>query len=230
MLVIIPLLILSNTLYLQSECPPSGGGSWTNGSAENTFLFYGDQGSVNYQYRMTYGNNTEYDLQIDWTSMVNTSEFMSDEVLKKMLIEKAMLEIANLNKDDHDWEGSITFYYETDCTVQQKVAFNLITETEFGCCDDGGDPTRSWLRILRDQEDVIIENTLYLYKTIVCGQKCCKKTYYLGITYNSEAEEWQAYFIDNTPIAYEVTGCDCEIEYIDCEPPYDVIVPTGDCD
>jgi hypothetical protein len=221
---ILSLILSYNSVYAQIECPTYEGYSWSNSTQ---FMYgmgrYGFQGGVNVQYGT--GSSNEFSIKIDWPSLVNTSDFMSDEVLKNLLWEEAAKSVVDGYQAP--WEGDITVYYVTECKVEQKVAIDIEIENEFMDCDEGGGTqTLNWYTWL-DAQTGITHRLYNETKLVTCGYKCCARIYHVEVEYNSVDEEWQA-IINDPPTIITVSDCDPIKVFYDCVTG-DPVPCTGGC-
>ncbi len=222
-------IIMSNKLYAQSNCLPAGG-EFTSGTATLEFDYWGEQGTVEYQYRQNSG--TTFDFSIDWSTLNNTSTFMSDEAMRDFMIREAAKEII-LSLHDDNWIGYISYYYQTECKVNRNLIYEMETENDFECCDPGS-LTSDWYKWLSDGEGVD-HKVITVTKQITCGYKCCKKVYhYRAFEHIAPDVELRDIELLEDPVVYSLGDCVCNETYYDCAAEKQGItreVPcTGNCE
>ncbi len=213
---------INNFLYAQSECPPDNGNPWSDGTGSYHISNYGYMGTVAYKYRDNGSGDKE--VVIDWTTLNNTSQFISDEILKIMLeqdIVKSFMEHTNLALTN------VAVYHSKECKVDQSIVYNLTVSQEFDCCDvGGGQATNDWFKWL--SEGNTVTNRLYKEtKQVTCGHKCCKRSYYIRSYYDNVYFRWSAEI--ESVLVTTISDCDCTTTYYDCSTG-NVVPCTGDCD
>ena len=217
------LFLLIVNLYSQNiECPPSNGEIWTSSDVVIGLGHFGDNlANVNFEYY--WEDDFTASIKIDWTTFVNSSDFITDDIAKKILEQNAVNSLVNVQGD---WSGYITVYYETECKSVQKVAVDIETESEFLCCDEGGgQATEDWHVWL--DNDGVTHKLLYHEKLVSCGYKCCARRYLVETEYNSVDEKWQSYIVEEA-VTLSITDCDCTETFYDCVTG-DPVPCTGDC-
>jgi len=195
-------LSFSNISYGQIDCP-EGGGEWSSKTESYSFGQYGGGGEVNVQYRESGGN---YEMKIDWNSLVNNDDVVSDEVLKKILQERAALSMDNT-------QGPKIFvvkvFYIRECKATVKLVIELNRGYEIVCCDVG--VSSYWYEHYDGQEWHSLKN---ITKEVTCDYKCCERAYYCERVWDEDNEEWRTNIYSMH--TWTEKACDPTSPYTDC--------------
>lgn len=201
-----------NQVYVFSQdCPP--GINWvgaTQSEASFSFGLLGGKGTVNYQ-KISLGNG-DYAVKMDWNSMSNSTDFLSNSTMKKFLERQAVENC--ITGPDFEYTCHVKVYYTTTCYKKIRYLLKVTQVNSWDCCTDGVPPSLS------------LYNGQYVwpvYKTIECGQKCCMRDYTCKRVYDTIKERWVTDV--SAPVAVDITTCgpptisNCHIEGVPDEEP-----------
>ncbi len=202
----------------QIDCPSNTFG-WTSDNESYHFGRYGGGGSVDYEYKQIASD--DYQVKIDWSSLVNDDDVVSDDVLKKIL-EREIVKWMDHSQQEGTFQVSV--YYITECTATVKLVLELERETELHCCNEG--MPVDYYEYIDDQNDFHI---LYdIKKQITCGYKCCKRVYDCSRVYDDFYDIWRSEI--NGVSTVSVTNCGGLTDYEDCKTGGNIPCEEGSCE
>jgi hypothetical protein len=213
------IFLISNIyLYSQIDCP-TGQGTWTSSSTSVSMGVYGDGGSVNFQKRSN-GNN--YEINIDWNSFQNDSDFMPDNALKKMLESEVVESVVG--PYPAGYSCYVYVYFKRTCTAEVSMVLELDETGRLECCDEGAPIPNYYQKMIEG-------NYHYFYKIskkVPCGEKCCRRVYFCQRVYDVIKE--RTITTVSNPTTESVTSCSGDSEFVDCETGEFIPCEDGSCD
>jgi len=190
------------------DCPPMGG-NWQTGSSSYDFGQYGPGGEVSFSYRIN--SFFDLDLDINWSSYVNNSDYVPDGALRRILeieaIKAAALSAGTLTPH----EKTVNTYSTKKCYATLKLVLEYYSDFSAHCCDAGMSLSDKYYEYFDGQQWRFLYNES---SSVECGIKCCKKVYPVSIYWDNIREVWKAN--PGEPTSYSVTNCGGDTEYIDC--------------
>lgn len=128
LIIIVCLVSIHNRIYAQ-DCP-TGGGPWSSQSTSYDDRYF-NYATVGYDYRSIGGNT--YEIRINWSTLTNISEFLSDSTMMKILEVKAVKSsIPQIDK----YTGKVRVYYEKECKAKIRSIIRVDQSAEV-CCPEG---------------------------------------------------------------------------------------------
>ncbi len=154
---------------------------------------------------------------------------MKDKTIREMMIDFIIRFTAKFELPNNQYnpvEGTVTYYYKSQCHARVKCAVEIETEQEFVCCDDENDEIGA--------EDIWTYQTrkwLLQYHTVECGTKCCFKDYHVIKNWDSL---YYIYHVGITSVDPPQTypGTECTSQHTSCKGADEgqPIPCTGDCE
>jgi hypothetical protein len=200
--------VLFSEQCLSVDCPPTGG-TWQTGFTSYDFGQYGPGGEVSYSYRVN--SPFDIDVDIDWDTYVNNSDFVPDEALKRILEIEAIKAAALSAGAGWEHTKTINIYSTKKCYATLKLVLEYYHDFSAHCCDSEMDMAEKYYEYFDGTQWRYLSNE---YSSVECGVKCCKKVYPVIISWDNIREVWRANPQD--PTSYSVTNCGGDTDYIDC--------------
>ena len=211
------LIILANYAYSQ-DCPQYTG-SWQNNQADYGYDSYGNYGTVNYNY---YSAGGDYNIKINWSTLVTDSGFLSDSTIMKFLEIKA-IEASVPRIKGYNCKARV--YFEKSCQAKIRSIIKVDQSSEVCCAEGMNSSNYVYSRVING----VLHKFVDVYQYLNCGTKCCYREYDVTVGYDDLYEIY--YYSISEPITYSVNTCNPISAYTDCLDP-NIPVPciSSDCD
>jgi len=225
--IILFIILAISRCLSQIDCPPTGEGDWISGLAvTDCFLGgsgYGPGGSVQFYYRQISSNPNIFQVKMDWSTLVNSSDFITNSVLKKLLEVAAVMSIIPRTPYN---ETYIYVYFVKECKATVKAVIELEKDAEVVCSDPGVTYCQEWYSKLQNG----INHSFYnIYQIVVCGYKCCARRYKCTVLYDNLKYTYVPSIQEVTTIT--ISDCPSNSSFRDCLPPNDYLPCEGSaCD
>ena len=167
------------------------------------------------------GGNT-YEIRINWSTLTNISEFLSDSTMMKILEVKAVKSsIPQIDK----YTGKVRVYYEKECKAKIRSIIRVDQSAEV-CCPEGMNVLEKiYTRMINGQTYSFVDVSQYLS----CGTKCCYREYNVTCNYD-DVYNFFVYDV-SVPTTYSVNSCSTMSSYVDClDPNLPIPCVDGDCE
>lgn len=217
-LIIFCFIMLFNTNILKSQNACDDNTGYATGSASWSVAEIPGEASVDYKYKSNSATNK--DIKIDWSTFVKTSNpLLEDEMLKELLIQEILRSVAG----PPGVTTTVNFYYKKECSARLKSIVLLSANANLDCCPNGVTVPEGVI-----QEKIVGLNNrrvIYNYKSVPCGEKCCKKVYNVYKDY----DRGKIIYSISGPSTFSVENCDTNSSYTDCETNQPIPCESPDC-
>lgn len=209
------------------DCPGGSSVAW-NPSEVSYSNYYGLGGSVQYKAREV---NGQIQAVMDWSTLNNQSDHLSDDALKRLLEESAVLYALKSGSPEaphFEFSKDIKVYYKRPCLMMTCITMKLSEDASLDCCDPGGTNDGEIQTKIENGQTVRYSKRC---KPVIWGYKCCARNYHCYSTFDQfigTQGDWV--WAADAPTTLSIAPCSSILTSEDCQT--GVISPCfdGTCD
>ncbi len=203
-----------------SQNCPNGSGTWNSANAVYGYDIYGNYGDVNIYYR---SSGLDYEVKIDWNSLNNELNLLSDSTMMKILEIEAVKKAVPLVTG---YTCKVRVYFEKSCQAKIRSIIKVDQSSEVCCADGMNSSNYVYSRVING----VLHNFVDVYQYLNCGTKCCYREYDVGVGKHLNTGKLVV-GVSPYPITYTVNSCSPISAYTDCLDP-NIPIPciSGECD